>query len=255
MTKITQSFIFAAGRGERMRPITDNIPKPLVQINNKSIIDYSIEKLSKISSINKIIINGFYLADKLENHIKNLNNDKIIFSCELEKIETGGGLLFAKDKINFDEPLLTINGDILWQDKTGFNDIDLICNSWKKFQKDSDYDILLGLKKTNEYQGYDKNIYGGGDFNLMKNGNLQKLENSEMSHAFIGVQIINPKVLLENFVGDFGKCFSLSKIYKNLVLRNSRIKGVEMQGQYFHIGDVEAVSKTQELLSLSSTTN
>ena len=66
MTKnISQAFIFAAGRGERMRPITDTIPKPLVKIKNKSIIDYTIEKLNKISDIKKIIINGFYLTDQI----------------------------------------------------------------------------------------------------------------------------------------------------------------------------------------------
>ena len=80
MTNISQAFIFAAGRGERMRPITDLIPKPLVKINGKAIIDYTIEKLDKIPAIKKIIINGFYLSDVLAAHIKNLNNPKIIFS-------------------------------------------------------------------------------------------------------------------------------------------------------------------------------
>jgi len=99
MTKnISQAFIFAAGRGERMRPITDTIPKPLVKIKNKSIIDYTIEKLNKISDIKKIIINGFYLKDQIEAHIKNLNNSKIIFSKEIEKIETGGGLILLQMK-------------------------------------------------------------------------------------------------------------------------------------------------------------
>ena len=60
MTKITQAFIFAAGRGERMKPLTDSIPKPLIKIKNKAIIDYAIEKLDQISDIKKIIINGDY---------------------------------------------------------------------------------------------------------------------------------------------------------------------------------------------------
>jgi NDP-sugar pyrophosphorylase family protein len=88
MLKLTQAFIFCAGRGERMRPLTDSIPKPLVKINNKSILDYSLEKINKITSIKKIFINGFYLANQIEDHLKNLNNPKIIFSHEEEKIET-----------------------------------------------------------------------------------------------------------------------------------------------------------------------
>ena len=69
MSKITQAFIFCAGRGERMRPLTDSTPKPLLEVKNKKILDYILEKLQKISSLEKIIINAFYLADEIEKHI------------------------------------------------------------------------------------------------------------------------------------------------------------------------------------------
>ena len=106
MTKITQAFIFCAGRGERMRPLTDSIPKPLVKVKEKSILDYILAKLDEISSLEKIIINAFYLADEIEKHILSLNNPKIILSREEEKVETGGGLIYALDKIDIDKPLL-----------------------------------------------------------------------------------------------------------------------------------------------------
>jgi len=238
MSNITQAFIFAAGRGERMRPITDTIPKPLVKINNKSIIDYSIQNLLKIKEINKIIINGYYLSQKIESHIDSLNNDKIIFSKELEKIETGGGLIFAKDKIDFSKPLLTINGDILWQEDAK-EDINLMS---QKFS-DLNCDILLGLKKIKEYHGYDSN---NGDFNLNEDGSLSKDDN--MNYAFVGIQIINPKILLEDFVTNLGKCFSLSQIYEILVKDTKRIKGVELKGEYYHIGTTKAIQDTELLL-------
>ena len=230
-----------------MRPITNTIPKPLVKINNKSIIDYSIEKLQKISSINKIIINGFYLSEEIQKHIKNLNDDRIFFSQEIEKIETGGGILFAKDKIDFEKPLLTINGDVFWQDLNNISDIELISETWNKFQKDGKCDILLGVKKTDEFFGYDKN--SNGDFNLKSDGNLEKISNTKMSHAFTGLQIINPKILLEDFVKEFGDCFSLSKIYYALINNSQRIKAVELKGRYFHIGNVEAISQTEKLIN------
>jgi MurNAc alpha-1-phosphate uridylyltransferase len=249
MTKnISQAFIFAAGRGERMRPITDTIPKPLVKIKNKSIIDYTIEKLNKISDIKKIIINGFYLKDQIEAHIKNLNNSKIIFSKEIDKIETGGGLIFASNEINFNEPLLTINGDVLWKDSLGISDIKNLVNTWKE----CDCDILLGLKKKEEFLGYDGNIHGGGDFNFdQKTGNLKRFSNQEMSHVFVGLQIINPKILQQNFVKNLGKCFSMSEFYKATTQENgdvTRIKGVELSGKYFHIGTVDAIKMTEENL-------
>jgi MurNAc alpha-1-phosphate uridylyltransferase len=240
--EISQAFIFAAGRGERMRPLTDTIPKPLVKIKNKSIIDYTIEKLDKISSIKKIIINGFYLAEQVENHIKNLNNKKIIFSHELEKLETGGGLVFAKNKIDFDKPLLTVNGDILWQENSNISDINLLLKKWHE----DECDILLGLVKKEDYIGYDCNSFGGGDFDF-KEGNLYRFNESAMSHVFVGIQIINPKILNNTPQ----KCFSMSHYYKSAANNDGllkRIKGVELKGKYFHIGTVEAIKTTEENL-------
>ncbi len=246
MTKITQSFLFAAGRGERMMPLTANLPKPLIKIKNKSIIDYTIEKLDKISDIKTIVINGFYLADQIESHIKDLNNPKIIFSREVEKVETGGGLLFARDKIDFDQPLLTLNGDVLWQEKSVISDIELLCNSWDE----KNHDIILGLKKTEDYLGYDGNVHGGGDF-FLEGENLYRIPDQKMSHVFVGIQIINPKILEKAEKDGIGKCFSMSHFYRSAVGEGGllhRINGIELKGKYFHIGTPDAVKMTEENL-------
>ena len=241
---ISQAFIFAAGRGQRMRPLTDSIPKPLVQIKNKAIIDYSIEKLNKISSIKKIIINGFYLAEYLEAHIKKLANPKIVFSREIEKIETGGGLVFARDLIDIDKPLLLINGDVLWQEENNNCDIAALAKAWET----SDCDILLGLKKKEEFLGYDGNKHGGGDFNFdPKTGALQRFSDQAMSHVFIGVQIINPKILHEAPQ----KCFSMAHFYTKAAQPDVSVQGIkelELQSKYFHIGTINAIKMTQDSL-------
>lgn len=245
MTTITQAFIFAAGRGSRMRPITDTTPKPLVKIHNKSILDYTIEKLNNIDSIQKIIINGFYLGQHIKTHIRSLNNPKIIFSDEKEQLETGGALLFARDEIDFNQPLLTINGDIMWQDKETSSDIALLAGQWS----DSQCDILLGLKKKEDYAGYDGNAFGGGDFNVdTKTGALTTVIETPMSHVFVGMQIINPKILLQPLVKELGKCFSMSAFYKAARQKNgniTNIKGIELAGRYFHIGTVDAIKNTE----------
>jgi N-acetyl-alpha-D-muramate 1-phosphate uridylyltransferase len=246
MTKITQSFIFAAGRGERMKPLTDSTPKPLLKVKDKAIIDYTIEKLDKISDIKKIIINGFYLADQIEDHIKKLGNNKIIFSREISKVETGGGLLFANNLVNFDEPILTFNGDVLWQENSIISDIELLCKNWNP----QEHDILLGLKTVNEYLGYEGNIHGGGDFNL-KNGRLFRFSDSPMSHVFVGLQIINPKILYRAKEDGVGECFSMNYFYKSAVGEGGllhRISGLELKGKYFHIGTPNALKMTEENL-------
>lgn len=238
MPNITQAFIFAAGRGERMKPITDSIPKPLVKVNNKALIDYIIEKLDIIPEIEKIIINGFYLADQIQTHIQKLNNPKIIFSKEIEKIETGGGLVFAQDKIDFNKPLLMFNSDVLSPE--GVSDIQMMCDNWDP----KNHDILLGLKKTKDFPGY----HGKGDFDL-ESRKLFKRANKSMSHVFTGIQIINPQIIKKAPE----KCFSMSYFY-HLALKNdgmlNRVQGIELNNNYFHVGDIESIQKTEESLNL-----
>ncbi len=192
MKKIKQAFIFAAGRGERMRPVTDLIPKPLVKIKGKSMIDYAIEKLNLLSDIEKIIVNGFYLANQIEDHLKNLQNSKIIFSHEKTKLETGGGLLFAAPKLDLNEPILLINGDILWQEQNNISDLKLMIESYNPEESD----IMLGLKRKEEVINSDQKIIKG-DFNFNPTTKeLSKPQNQDLSHIFIGIQIINPAKIL-----------------------------------------------------------
>ena len=244
MLEITQAFIFCAGRGERMRPLTDKIPKPLVKINGKAILDYSLEKINKISSIKKIIVNGFYLANQVEKHLQKSNNSKIIFSHEEEKIETCGALIFAKNHIDFSKPLLLINGDILWQEKNNQSDIELLCKHWNA----NAHDLLLGLKKTNQYHGFERKKDGSiGDFNF-ENNQLYFFAHQDMSHAYIGVQIINPQILNEAP----SKCFSISHYFYNKIAENGllkRVEGVELPGEYFHIGNVAAIAETENTIN------
>lgn len=242
---ITQAFIFAAGRGERMRPITDKIPKPLIRLQGKPIIDYTIEKLLKLPTIEKIIINGFYLADQMQQHLKELNNPKIIFSNESQKFETGGGLVFAKDKIDLNRPLLCLNGDVAWHDYNSSNDsqasdLSLICQKWQELQPE----ILLGLTKTKNYFGYEGNEFGGGDFDLVGNS-LFKRDNCALSHAFVGTQVINPKILEKAP----SECFSMSHFYKaarEISGRLNGILGIELAGRYFHIGNPQNLSIAEQ---------
>ncbi len=240
--KIKQAFIFAAGRGERMRPLTDLIPKPLVKINGKSIIDYAIEKLALLSDIKKIIINGFYLSNQIEDYVRELQNPKIIFSGEQEKLETGGGLLFAAPKLDFDQPILLINGDILWQEENNISDLELIMKNYNP--KESD--ILLGLKRKEAVISDDRIIKGDFNFNPITK-ELSKPLNQDLSHIFIGIQIINPKILANRPE----VAFSMNYFYKKALTEDgilSRIKGIEMSGKFFHLDSMKAVEVAESIL-------
>ncbi len=237
MNKIIQSFIFAAGEGSRMMPLTKAIPKPLLKVKNKSIIDYIIEKLDKIELIQKIIVNGFYLSEKIEKHLKDLKNSKIIFSQEFEKIETGGGLVFALNnhKIDENKPILLVNGDVLWFDENQKSEIEFLSD----FFTDNNCDIALGIVKTEDYFGY----YGAGDFNLNEENEILS-NNNKSDYVFVGLAIINPKILKSAPQ----KCFSMSYFYQNHQKLNLKIKGIELKSKFYHIGDVKAFEKINSLL-------
>jgi len=232
---INQAFILAAGRGERMKPFTNTTPKPLAEINGKAIIDYAIEKLSTLKNINKIIINSYYLAEVLENHLASLNNPKIIVSHETGKLETGGGLVNAMPLIDVAQPILVINGDLLWQDE----DNSLLKTMLENFDENK-MDILLALKPKDQFFGYE----GNGDFDLDKEtGELKKSSNP--SHTYIGVQIIHPRIL-ENRPEE--KAFSLNYFFQKALAEN-RIKGIEAEEKPFHIGTVETLKMLNDKLN------
>jgi N-acetyl-alpha-D-muramate 1-phosphate uridylyltransferase len=231
---ITQAFILAAGRGERMKPLTNTIPKPLAKINGKPIIDYTIEKLSALQNINKIIINSYYLAEVLESHLTSLNNPKIIISHETEKLETGGGLVNAIPLIDTTQPILIINGDLFWQDENN----SLLKTMVENFDENK-MDILLALKPNNQFFGYE----GNGDFNLNEKGEVKKSENP--SHTYIGIQIIHPRIL-KNAPEE--KSFSLNYFFQKALTEN-RIRGIEVKEKPFHIGTVATLEMANKQLS------
>ena len=228
MSKINQAFILAAGRGERMRPFTNRTPKPLAKIKGKAIIDYIIEKASALPTIQKIIINTYYLAELLEAHIQSLHNSKIIISCEIEKLETGGGLVNAMPLFDQDQPLLIINGDLFWLDHHNL----LLQRMINEFDEQK-MDILLALKPKNQFFGYE----GDGDFNFDKiTGKITKTSNQHHSHSYIGIQIIHPRILKDR---PADKIFSLNYFFKQAQTDGGalkRVQAIEVEEQVFHIG-------------------
>lgn len=230
---ITQVLILAAGQGSRMRPLTDKIPKPLIQVNNKSMLDRILAKLDQLSEIKKIVVNGFYLSDKIEDHLDSLDDDRIIFSKEDKILETGGGLLKALPFFDKNKPILIINGDIVWQD-------DLALKKLIGSFNDEDTDILIGLKDKASFLGYD----GKGDFNVSDNGSVSKGEVNEF--IYTGIQIFHPRILQDNELPPAP--FSLSYFFKDAQRKSIRLKAMQMPGKFFHIGTPQALEQYGHLV-------
>ena len=128
--KITTAVILAAGFGKRMRPITDDIPKPLVEVAKKPMIDWILDALKEIG-IKDVIINTHYLADKIAEHLSKRTDLNIRISHEEEILDTGGGVKNMLGMID-DGNIIVVNGDIFWQDVEGEKKaLELLIDSWQ----------------------------------------------------------------------------------------------------------------------------
>lgn len=229
-------MIMGAGFGKRMLPITLDIPKPIVKINDKSIIDNILIKLYA-ANINKIVINIHYLAEKLKFHVNNLEISKkldITFIYEEEILETGGGVVNALNLFD-NKPFFRINSDIFWND---LNLIDNLKTYWRE-----DYAALLGVMKRKKLIGYQ----GEGDFQLVNRKYIKLKE--KKTHVFSGIGIFSPKL----FKGFKAKNFTLfqdfifkDKVKIDFILDN--IYGKELNSEVYHIDNVNNLEKFREIL-------
>jgi len=226
---IDQIFIFAAGVGTRMMPLTKDTPKPLLKIGNKTMLDHILDRVRFLKAQN-VIINSFYLKKKIKDFAYN-HQDNLIISDEFSKVDTGGGVKYAikSSIINMNKPILLINGDLFWQEDKNFL-VDII----KRFNLEKP-DILLSLVNKRDYFGY----HGEGDFDLLKNGKI--IKNAFNPYAFTGIQIINPKIFNK---APKEKKFSIAHFYSN---KNIKISATVSKNSFFHVGDISALEKINKL--------
>lgn len=226
---INQIFIFAAGSGTRMQPLTKITPKPLLKIGQKTMLDHILDRVRFLKAKN-IIINSFYLRNKIK-EFAHQHQDNLIISNEFTKIETGGGVKCAISAgiIDVNQPLLLINGDLFWQEDQSF-----LVEMIEKFHIDRP-DILLSLINKREYFGYD----GDGDFNLLHSGKI--IKDGRNPYAFTGIQIIDPKIFLK---APREKTFSMNHFYGN---KGLRLHGTISKNKFFHIGTPESLEKINKL--------
>lgn len=227
------AMVMAAGLGLRMRPLTETLPKPLVKILNKPLIDYSLDFLEN-AGITKAVINTHYLAYLLEEHLqKRERPPKIQISREDIVLETGGGVKNALPALGRN-PFFVINSDVICiNDK--IHALHRLWQAWDAVRMD----ILLLLHITKNAVGYN----GKGDFFIEDNGFLRRrAEGEEAPYVFTGIQLINPTIFSDAPEGKF----SLNLLYnKNL----KRVGAIVHDGNWLHIGSPKELTKAEEWLS------
>ena len=220
--KINTALILCAGYGKRLNPLTLNEPKPLLKINEVTMLENCI-KLIQSLEIEKVIINTFYLEEKIQNflNIKKFNLDIQVVSDGNNILNTGGGILnmmSSSSELDF----LTFNPDTIWN-----NNYIKFINKMEEFYFSNKIKNILLL--VNKNLSFDKELKG--DFNLVKD-KIQK--NSQNNLIYTGCQIIN-KSLFKNYLVNN---FSILEIWNELVNKNE-LYGYESLENFKHLTNLK----------------
>lgn len=233
---IDTAMILGAGLGTRMRPLTDVVPKPLVRLNGKALIDHALDRL-EAAGITRVVVNAHYRADQLEAHLKTRTSPRILISDERDELlDTGGGVVKALPLLG-DKPFLIHNSDTAWIEGIG-GSLSRLIAGWDGDRMDSL--MLLALAATSV--GYD----GHGDFNMEASGVLtRRRERVEAPFVFAGVSIAHPRL----FAGAPAGAFSLNKLWDGAIEKR-RLHGTRLDGVWMHIGTPEALAEAEQRLKL-----
>ena len=228
--KINTALILCAGFGKRLNPITLTKPKPLLEINEVTMLEKSIN-LIKEMGIKKIFINTFYLKQHFSSFIKNKNFNLDIHIVEDGEsiLDTGGGILNMTSKSDEDD-FMVFNPDTIWSNR--YRD-EIIKMEEIYFSKKLENILLL----VNKNLSFDQNL--AGDFNL-SNNLISKTDN--LDFIYIGCQILNKKILANQTISKF----SILNIWNKLI-DEKKLYGFESKQKFYHLTDLNIFNKLRDL--------
>jgi MurNAc alpha-1-phosphate uridylyltransferase len=235
---IKNAIILAAGLGTRMRPITDAIPKPLVKVAGKTLLDYSLDSLHR-QGIEKVVVNVHYLGEQIKSHLANYDRAQIMISDESEKLlDSGGGIKNALKHFG-GEPFFVLNSDSFWLEGS-IDNLALLHQVWDN----SKMDILLLLSPLNTAVGFG----GNGDFDMMADGILRRrTERKIAAFAYAGAAIVHPRLFADTPDGPF----SLNLLFDRAI-GAGRLHGCRMNGLWLHVGTPEAIGEAEIAIARSA---
>ena len=228
--QIKRAIILSAGYGKRLNPLTLSKPKPLLEINKKTLLENTIYILEKFG-IEEIVINTHYLSDQINTYIDNKKFSSKIFLIEEHKkiLDTGGGVLNAAKKFN-SNPFFVFNPDTIWSQS--------YLDDFKAMEEqyfNNDYKgVLLVVDKK---KSFDKNM--NGDFNLKEN--ILDRESDEKKYIYTGSQILNNSVFKNKKI----EPFSMNLIW-DLLIKNKELLGVKSKQEFLHVTNIKTYKELIE---------
>ena len=233
MTDISNhAMILAAGLGLRMRPLTLALPKPLLPVAGRTMLDRVLDHLDR-AGVTRRVVNTHWLGEAIRRHLA--DRPDIAFSDEPELLETGGGVFQALPLLG-SAPFFVCNADIVWTDGPS-PALRRLAAAWN----DGTMDALLLMQRTATAFGYE----GAGDFFLDADGRATRRQQNQVSPTlFAGVQILHPRLFHDLPQGPF----SLNLLY-NRAQDEGRLYGIAHDGEWYHIGTPEALAEAEALLA------
>ncbi len=234
--RISTAFVLAAGLGTRMRPLTEAMPKPMVPLAGRPLIDHVLDRLAA-AGIERAVVNVHHHADLLEKHLAQRRGPPSVAISDERGVllDTGGGVVKALPLIG-DEPFLIHNSDSVWLEGASAN-IPRLLDLWDGERMDS----LMLLAPVAQSLGYD----GGGDFAMGGDGRLTRRgEGRLVPFAFAGVSIAHPRL----FEGAPQGRFSLNSLWDRAIAAG-RLHGLRLDGLWMHVGTPEALAEAERRIA------
>ena len=233
-----RAMVLAAGLGTRMRPFNGEIPKPLVQVGGKPLIDHVLDRLAA-AGVERAVVNVHHLADQIEQHLEGRSRPRIVISDERrELLGTGGGVVKALPELG-GAPFFLVNSDTIWIDGVKPN----LTRLAAAFAAER-MDALLLLAPTATSIGYS----GRGDFAMSPEGRLTRRgERAVVPFVYAGAAILAPAL----FAGPPSGAFALTTLFDRAA-EAGRLYGLRLEGVWMHVGTPEAVAAAEAAIFVSA---
>ena len=229
----TSAMVLAAGGGERMRPLTETTPKPLLEVAGKALIDHVLDRRADAGG-GRAVVNLWHLGAQIERHLAGRAAPRIAFSREASLLDTGGGVAKALPLLGAG-PFFVLSSDTLWRE-AGEPALERLAAAWD----DGAMDALLLLQPTDTARGFE----GAGDFFLAADGGLARRGDARSApFAYMSVQLMHSRA----FEGFGEGAFSNNRVWDR-ALANRRLFGLAHDGDWFHVGTPENLTATEGLL-------
>lgn len=227
-------MVLAAGLGKRMRPITDTMPKPLVRVAGRTLLDRGLDALAE-SGVGTAVVNVHHFPDQIAAHVDGRHSPRVLISDESDRLlDSAGGVVKALPQLGV-EPFLVLNADTFWID-AGTPNLARLALAWDSAR----LDILLMLAELHQTTGHS----GGTDFLLADDGSLTRAAGDPAGLVYAGAAILHPRIFAAASPGPH----SLNR-YFDAAIAARRIGGLRMSGHWVTVGTPDAIPLAEAALA------